>query len=92
MTRFFLCGLELHVQARHPPSDEVPASRGEAHREGGGCRVDVARDNQGALPWLSARAPQASVFTCDPGFDTIETMDLIEWVGEAESLLRSDGL
>jgi hypothetical protein len=31
-------------------------------------------------------------FTPDPGFDTIDTMDLIEWVEEAEALLRSDGL
>jgi hypothetical protein len=51
-----------------------------------------ARGNQGAPPWLSARAPRASAFTCDPRFDTIDTMDLAEWVEEAESLLRMDGL
>jgi len=49
-------------------------------------------DNQGTLPSLSARALGVSVFTCDPGFDTIVAMDLVEWVEEAESLLRSDGL
>ena len=31
-------------------------------------------------------------FTPDPGFDTIDTMDLADWVEEAEALLRSDGL
>jgi hypothetical protein len=31
-------------------------------------------------------------FTPDPGFDTIVIMDLAEWVEEAESLLRLDGL
>jgi hypothetical protein len=51
-----------------------------------------ARGNQGAPPWLSARAPRGSAFTCDPRFDTIDTMDLAEWVEEAESLLRMDGL
>ena len=37
-------------------------------------------------------ARRGSVFTCDPGFDTIVAMDLVEWVEEAESLLRRDGL
>ena len=41
---------------------------------------------------MSARALPGSVFTCDPGFGTIVAMDLVEWVEEAESLLRSDGL
>ena len=85
-------GRELHVQARCLPSDEVPASRGKAPREGGRRRVSADRSNQGALPWLSARARYGSVFTCDPGFDRIVAMDLVEWVEEAESLLRSDGL
>jgi hypothetical protein len=31
-------------------------------------------------------------FTGDPEFDTISDMDLAEWVEEAESLLRMDGL
>jgi len=72
--------------------NEVPASRGKARRQRGGRRVAAGRDNQGALPWLSARARCGSVFTCDPGFGTIVAMDLVEWVEEAESLLRSDGL
>jgi hypothetical protein len=54
--------------------------------------VEAARSNQGALPWLSARAQQGSAFTCDPGFDMIVSMDLADWVEEAESLLRRDGL
>ena len=45
-----------------------------------------------ALRFLSARAPRALAFTRDPEFDTIDTMDLAEWVEEAESLLRMDGL
>jgi hypothetical protein len=45
-----------------------------------------------ALRFLSAGARCASGFTCDPGFGTIVAMDLVEWVEEAESLLRSDGL
>jgi len=31
-------------------------------------------------------------FTCDPRLDTIVAMDLVDWVEEAESLLRLDGL
>jgi len=73
--------------------NEVPAPRGKASREGGGCRrVTVARGNQGALPWLSAKPPRALAFTCDPRLDTIVAMDLVDWVEEAESLLRLDGL
>jgi hypothetical protein len=45
------------------------------------------RGNQGALPWLSARAPRALAFTRDPEFDTIDTMDLADWVEDAESIL-----
>ena len=45
-----------------------------------------------ALPFLSARARCGSRFTCDPGFGTIDAMDLAQWVEEAESLLRCDGL
>ena len=41
---------------------------------------------------MPARARRGSGFTCDPGLDTIVAMDLVEWVEEAESLLRSDGL
>jgi len=37
--------------------NEVSASRGKACRQRGGCRVAVACGNQGALPWLPARAP-----------------------------------
>ena len=31
-------------------------------------------------------------FSCDPGLGTIGDMDLLEWVEEAEALLRRDGV
>ena len=67
-------GRELHVEARHTPSDEVTASGGKARYESGGRRVTAARGNQGALPWLSARARRALAFTPDPAFETIASV------------------